>query len=410
MNDTGSRRDAMKDALRLVRGGHLRAATQVIQESLRRTPPARPSPSTPTPQALLLEQEIEDAVFTDQAPSAPPRETAPNAAADRPAARAKAPTASPVVDAPLPSQARRGIPTPPLARRAPRNFVPQTAPSHLDYRLALPDANGSPRPMLLMLHGCKQDAADFARGTGMERTAVERGYIVVYPEQAAAANPSRCWNWFRPQDQLRGHGEPAAIMRIVDEVIANHPVDATRIYVAGLSAGAAMAVILAANYPERFAAVGAHSGLPYAAAGNVPSAFSAMRGGGVAPTLPASGGTTPAFVPLLVLHGDGDTTVAPRNADQLLAQWLASAPDATQWSVGESAATGPGRPARRTTWRAKDGRSMLEHWQIAGAGHAWSGGDRGGSFTDPAGPDASAILLEFFAQHALPGDDGVGAS
>jgi poly(hydroxyalkanoate) depolymerase family esterase len=284
----------------------------------------------------------------------------------------------------------------------PRRFAPPASPSRLDYRLALPDADGSPRPVLLMLHGCQQDAADFARGTGMERLAVARGYIVVHPDQPAGANPSRCWNWFRPQDQRRGDGEPAAIMRILNEVAASHPVDATRVHVAGLSAGAAMAVILAANYPDRLAAVGSHSGLAYAAAGNVPSAFSAMRGGGVAPALPAPDGVNARYVPLLVLHGEGDTTVAPRNADRLLAQWLASAPDAPGWRRSEAAAVGAGRAARRTTWRSEDGRSMLEHWHIEGAGHAWSGGDRGGSFTDPEGPDASAILLDFFAQHALP--------
>jgi poly(hydroxyalkanoate) depolymerase family esterase len=383
MNNSASRRDAMKDALRLVRGGHLRAATQLIQDSLRRAPAARTPASPASPQVPVLTHEAEEAVFTDEAPAAPATRAVP-----------------PAVEDPLPPQPGAEHPSPPLARRLPRRFAPSTTPSRLDYRLALPDADASPCPVLL--HGCQQDAADFARGTGMERMAVARGYIVVHPEQAAGANPSRCWNWFRPQDQRRGDGEPAAILRILDEVAANHPVDAARIYVAGLSAGAAMAVILAANYPDRLAAVGAHSGLAYAAAGNVPSAFSAMRGGGVAPALPAPDGVNARYVPLLVLHGEGDTTVAPRNADRLLAQWLASAPDAPGWRRSEAAAVGAGRAARRTTWRSEDGRSMLEHWHIEGAGHAWSGGDRGGSFTDPEGPDASAILLDFFAQHALP--------
>ena len=401
MNNPGSRRDVMKDVLQLVRGGQLRAATRVIQESLRRMPPTPPAPTSQAPSSLGLADEIEDAIFTDEVPAAAPSVAAVSDAIELPTPQAAAPASIDVDEVP-PAHFRRARATPPLARRLPRTLVPQTAPSRLDYRLALPDADGSLRPVLVMLHGCQQDAADFARGTGMERSAVARGYIVVYPEQAAGANPSRCWNWFRPQDQRRGQGEPAAIMRIVDEVVANHPADPARLYVAGLSAGAAMAVILAVNYPERFAGVAAHSGLPYAAAGNVPGAFSAMRGGGVAPTLPTAASASSHYVPLLVLHGDDDTTVAPRNADQLLAQWRASATEASQWRSQEDRVDS-GRPVRRTTWRGHDGRSMLEHWQIAGAGHAWSGGDRAGSFTDPRGPDASAIVLDFFAQHALPG-------
>lgn len=400
MSDSDSRRNPMQDALRLVRSGELRAATRVIQESLRRQPQLRPAHgATPTPTRALLEHDL-DAAVAREAPSDAPYGTANIVECGRNTeahARARAPAAIP--DSLVTSRAGAPRPAIPFPRKA-RAFAPSTTPSRLDYRLALPVADGTARPLLIMLHGCQQDAADFARGNGMERSAVARGFIVVHPDQPSAANPSRCWNWFRPQDQRRDSGEPAAIMSVIDEVSARHPVDATRVYVAGLSAGAAMAVILAANYPERFAAVGAHSGLPYAAAGNVPAAFSAMRGNGMALPLPSPRDVRSAFVPLLVLHGDSDTTVAPRNADQLVTQWLSSAPGATEWQRDEATVPGVGRAARRTAWRGRDGRSMLEHWQIAGAGHAWSGGDAGGSYTDPAGPDASTILLDFFAQHA----------
>jgi poly(hydroxyalkanoate) depolymerase family esterase len=156
-------------------------------------------------------------------------------------------------------------------------------------------------PMVVMLHGCTQSPDDFAAGTRMNAIADEHGFVVVYPAQPASANAQKCWNWFRTEDQVHASGEPALIAGIVNEVAATYRIDERRIFVAGMSAGAAMAVILGTTYPDLFAAVGAHSGLPYGAAHDVPSAFGAMRGGGASPRgRPRS---APA-VPTIVFHGD----------------------------------------------------------------------------------------------------------
>ena len=148
------------------------------------------------------------------------------------------------------------------------------------YKLYVPSqASDSRHPLIVMLHGCTQSADDFARGTQMNRLAEENGFLVLYPEQAADANVSKCWNWFQPQDQKRDKGEPSLIAGMVRDVAATHRLDERRIFVAGLSAGAAMAVVLGETYPDLFAAVGAHSGLPFASAHDIPSAMAAMKGG-----------------------------------------------------------------------------------------------------------------------------------
>jgi poly(hydroxyalkanoate) depolymerase family esterase len=160
----------------------------------------------------------------------------------------------------------------------------------------------------------------------MNRRADEQGFLVVYPEQASSANPSRCWNWFRAEDQVRQGGEPELIAGIVRAVAAGHAVDPQRIYVAGLSAGAAMAVILGETYPELFAAVGAHSGLPYAAAHDIPSAMAAMKGHAVMGRahLPGTADDprrpTTQAVPVIVFHGDRDHTVQHSNGEHIAEQ------------------------------------------------------------------------------------------
>lgn len=370
-------RAAMRDALRLVRDGKLRDATRTIQTALRRR--ERPGDEV----VDLGQARIVVAELPPPQPAVAPSEPAPQ------------PPQAPFADAP---RAR----TP---RRAPAGF--RTTARGLGDTLSCrvvtpPDEDGTPRPLVVMLHGCKQDAADFARGTRMDAAASGRGWFVAYVEQPASANPSRCWNWFRPQDQRRGAGEPAAILRTIDEVVHAHAIDTSRIYVAGLSAGAAMAVVLAACHPDRIAAVAAHSGLPYGAAANVPAAFSAMSRGGDTPALAKSGAHVGVPPALLVLHGDADATVAPINADRLVAQWLAAASAArATWQRHVERGHERGRAYARERWVGDDGRPMIESWRIEGAGHAWSGGDPAGSFADAAGPDASAIALQFFAVHAL---------
>ncbi|MES2926896.1 MAG: PHB depolymerase family esterase [Pseudomonadota bacterium] len=277
-----------------------------------------------------------------------------------------------------------------------------------DYKLYRPavraEAPGGPQPLIVMLHGCTQSADDFAAGTQMNRLADEHGFLVLYPEQSASANASRCWNWFRPQDQVREGGEPALIAAMVREVMSDHvtdrPVDPQRVFVAGLSAGAAMAVILGETWPDLFAAVGAHSGLPFAAAHDIPSALAAMKGRGVMGRshLPGTADdprrSATHAVPTIVFHGDRDHTVQHSNGEHITQQARhAEQPLNARRETGTAAG---GRRYTREVHADADGRARVEHWTVHGAGHAWSGGDAAGSYTDNAGPDASAEMLRFF--------------
>ncbi len=281
------------------------------------------------------------------------------------------------------------------------------------YKVYVPSGKSdAPRAMMVMLHGCTQDADDFAAGTQMNRFADEHGFVVVYPEQAAHANASKCWNWFQPLDQLRGTGEPSLIAGIVGQVARRHGTDPRRIYVAGLSAGAAMAVVLGETYPELFAGVGAHSGLPYGSAHDIPSALAAMKGGrGRMPGLKNSPGVAAAprrktmqAVPVIVFHGDRDHTVQQTNGAHIVQQ----ARDAHGVQGGgaglrvstQAGVTPGGRRFSRTVHADTEGQARIESWTLHGAGHAWSGGHASGSYTDATGPDASAEMVRFFM--ALP--------
>ena len=268
------------------------------------------------------------------------------------------------------------------------------------------------RPLLVMLHGCTQSAADFAAGTQMNRLADQHGFLVVYPEQAAQANTSKCWNWFRPQDQQRDAGEPSLIADIVREVAQRHGADPRRIFVAGLSAGAAMALVLGQTYPDLFAGVGVHSGLPYGSAHDVPSALAAMKGGrsGIAGLMKAAGPDAARLqravhsVPVIVFHGDRDHTVQHSNAAQIVRQ-AQQAQGAAQGhgQLHENTLSGValgGRRYTRTVHADAQGQTAIESWTLHGAGHAWAGGHAGGSYTDDSGPDASAEMVRFFL--ALP--------
>jgi poly(hydroxyalkanoate) depolymerase family esterase len=255
------------------------------------------------------------------------------------------------------------------------------------YKLFRPKCDGiEPRPLLLLLHGCTQAVDDFAMGTRMNHVAAERGCYVAYPQQVQGANTSRCWNWFRPGDQGRDGGEPALLAGLVRELVASENIDPARVFVAGMSAGGAMAVTLAATHPELFAAVGVHSGLPHGAAHDVPSALAAMRAAGPRRLYPG-----PA-VPAIVFHGDADRTVDPCNGANIA---FASAGNTS----GESrTGAANGRAYTCTRFRGPGGEVAVEHWVVHGAGHAWSGGDARGSHTDALGPDASREMLRFFLE------------
>ena len=256
-----------------------------------------------------------------------------------------------------------------------------------DYKLYVPvhQPQGR-RPLLVMLHGCTQNADDFAAGTRMNELAESFGMLVAYPVQTKRANPSACWNWFNPGDQQRGAGEPAILAGITQEIAAEHKIDPTRIYIAGLSAGGAMAMVMGASYPELFSGIGVHSGLPYQSANDVMSAFGAMQGG------PSKTGPQPQLR-TIIFHGDADKTVHPANADKIAEARQNSGKKTV--ATGKAAAPG-GRSYTRTVRRGEDGAPTVEQWIIQGAGHAWAGGSADGSYTDPKGPDASAEMLRFF--------------
>jgi poly(hydroxyalkanoate) depolymerase family esterase len=273
------------------------------------------------------------------------------------------------------------------------------------YKLYVPSGyQGQTLPLVVMLHGCTQSPDDFAAGTRMNALAEERICLVVYPEQAASANAQRCWNWFSPDDQQRDRGEPSLIAGITRQIMRDYPVDPQCVYVAGLSAGGAAAVIMGATYPDLYAAIGVHSGLAYGAASDLPSAFAAMRQGGGAVVERGSSGAPAGgqrrLVPTIVFHGDRDGTVHSCNGDRVIAQARAAAPVGLQPTATVERGQVPGgRAYRRTLHADADGQAILEQWVIHGAGHAWSGGSSAGSYTDPQGPDAAREMLRFFLEH-----------
>ncbi|RSZ59582.1 PHB depolymerase family esterase [Massilia atriviolacea] len=255
------------------------------------------------------------------------------------------------------------------------------------YKLYVPSSyDGRPMPLVVMLHGCTQDPDDFATGTQMNVLAEEMQCLVVYPAQSMQANSSRCWNWFNAVDQQRGQGEPSIIAGITETVMHNHAVDASQVYVAGLSAGGAMATIMGTLYPELYAAVGVHSGLPFASAHDLPSALAAMKGN-FGPQR-ASGKS----IPIIVFHGDKDTTVHPVNGDELIKRGAHN----VMQEIIEPGRVPDGHAYTRTVHQTVDGTPQAEQWLIHGAGHAWSGGNARGSYTDGKGPDASREMMRFF--------------
>lgn len=274
---------------------------------------------------------------------------------------------------------------------------------------------GTAVPLFVVLHGCKQSAEDAALGTAVNALADRAGFVAVYPEQSAQDNPQRCWNWFDPRHQGRGSGEPAAIARITEQVLNRRggvTLDRNRVHVMGLSAGGAMAGILAATYPDLYASVGIHSAPQYRAARSAVTALMAMKNGGPDPERQghlahAAMGSRARVVPVIVFQGEADRTVRARNGDRVVRQWLTTSRlangEAPGWDFARPDASTADRapgglPYSVRSWNDNAGRPVIQYWTVSGLGHAWSGGAGAGSYTDPRGPNATEAMGEFFAQ------------
>ena len=441
-------------ATRLTRGGRLMEATRLIQQALGLSDaaaPASPPPARAKPQkaagwwsragssgdavADVPFREIRKESANEAAFAAPDQAaTPPDDAAIAPAAVLKNLADPPEkVDAPLveapPAEAPAARPTPTFKPR-PASFNELSFrlgdTSHA-YRLYVPASVAPPGtgekvllPLVVLLHGCKQNAEDFALGTAMNALAEEKKCLVLYPEQSSTANSMRCWNWFDAAHQARDAGEPKMIAALIRKVLKSHDADPSRVYIAGLSAGGAMAALMAGLYPEMFAAVGVHSGLPPGAANDVMSAFSAMRRGARKNSdslADLQGDDGDAFVmPTIVFHGSADMTVNPDNGEQIADAALAALAGAgIVLKKVEQAEDSPGsssgrRETLRTIYSAADGVPYVEYWAVGSGPHAWSGGDAAGSYTDPHGPSASQAMLEFFLQHRREGPAEAGTT
>jgi poly(hydroxyalkanoate) depolymerase family esterase len=381
--------DGMVQALNLTRAGRLAEATELIQRTLQSSSPPYPMPG-PIPTSSA---------------SPPPKSVSSTDVARRNPLSRVAKSLRRVLGTPQDLQIPLQSPDV-LSRHAPppgslgagvlldRTYA--NASGARRYKIYVPpDCSGQGVPVIVMLHGGTQPVLDYAAGTGMNKLADVHHFLVVYPEQDARANPMRYWNWFRPQDQHRGSGEPALIAGITEQVVSDYDADPDRVFMVGFSAGGAMAMVMAATYPHLYAAAGVHSGLPYGAAHDVPSAFALMRGAS-----PPSHQDTAVRIPLIVFHGDHDEIVNVVNASHIRQQRLGiegalTAREGVRVTHGQVPS---GHAYTRTTY-SDDAEVLLEQWIVHGAGHAWFGGTAGCSYTDPQGPDAGAELVRFFSEH-----------
>jgi poly(hydroxyalkanoate) depolymerase family esterase len=431
----------MAEAMRLMQEGDLTGATAVIQRTLGGSsfgsgfaPVASPDAPSGAGEPIDVESSVVDQAPHPGAVSEP--------AAGRGPAAATRPAASPLLFGSVPLSMPEGLslsvpesmpltmpgvlpgamPSPKEGETDPavvptggrfveRSYTNQTGTR--SYKLYTPSGYiGQEVPLVVMLHGCTQSPNDIAAGTQMNRLAEENIFLVAYPAQAQGANMNKCWNWFKTSDQQRGRGEPSLVAGITRQVIDEYNVADGRVYVVGMSAGGAMAAIMAEAYPDLYAAVGIHSGLAPGAAHDMPSAFAAMHQGG--PAIPrrvvpiaTPTGESARIVPAIIFHGDRDRTVHPRNADHLLEHYCPANLTGSREEASGSTPRGTVRQGQvagghaytRATYRDVGGRAIAERWTVHGLGHAWSGGSSSGSYTDPRGPDASAEMVRFFNEH-----------
>jgi poly(hydroxyalkanoate) depolymerase family esterase len=395
----------LRAALELTRAGKLNAAMQTIQRALA-GPTGEASQPAISPKVVDLASEEWTATDAAASPNATPLRSNRH---DQ-STRNRRPLRD-VIDAlnrlkpggPFPISRPAGRPRPlhiPAGARFETRSISLEA-SGRTYKVYVPARTlAEPRSLLIMLHGCTQDPDDFAAGTRMNELAEEHGFIVAYPAQPKSANPSSCWNWFNPRDQMRGAGEPAIIAALTADLIAEHDIDRRRVFAAGLSAGGGMAAILGATYPDLYYAIGVHSGLPYRAASDVVSALTVMRGQETPGVLRSKGdgeALNGALVPTIVFHGAADKIVHPSNGAKIINL------DRGHWDSYQ-VSDGAGRGYKRMISRDASERIMAEHWLIEGGGHAWFGGSVDGSYTDPLGPDASREMVRFFFGASPPRD------
>ena len=434
----------MAEAMRLMQKGDLTEATAVIQRTLGGSsfgsgiaPVASPEAANGVGEPIDVESSVVDKAPHHRAASGP-------AAASEPAAAARS-AASPLLFGSVPLTLPDSLPltvpeSMPLAMPGDLPSLPNVMPGANEgeihpaivptggrfversytnhagtrsYKLYIPSGYiGQEVPLVVMLHGCTQSPNDIAAGTQMNTLAEENIFLLAYPTQAQGANMNRCWNWFKASDQQRGRGEPSLVAGITHQVIDEYNVAGGRVYVAGMSAGGAMAAIVAEAYPELYAAVGIHSGLAPGAAHDMPSAFAAMHQGGPATPrldvpIATPNGKSARRVPAIMFHGDRDKTVHPRNADHLLGHYCSAKTTGSREETGGSMPRGTVRQGQvpgghaytRATYRDAGGRTIAERWTVHGLGHAWSGGSSSGSYTDPKGPDASLEMVRFFDEH-----------
>ena len=283
------------------------------------------------------------------------------------------------------------------------------------YKLFTAAVSGA-RPLVVMLHGCTQDPDDFAKGTRMNAIAAAEGFDVLYPAQTRQDHPMACMPWYEPGEQARGKGLAAQIVGMIDQVEKDHKLDRKRVFVAGMSAGGAFASGLVASYPDVFAAVGVHSGLEYGASTSQWTAQMAMSIGGPDPDTAGrkayeAMGPRARVMPAIVVHGAADYTVATKNADQVARQWAQTNDLATNGKADDDIDSTPdaqkteqapgGRTFTRYTFHDGAGKPVVEQIMVQGMGHAWAGGDKAGTYTDPQGPDASKLMWDFFAAHPM---------
>jgi poly(hydroxyalkanoate) depolymerase family esterase len=265
-----------------------------------------------------------------------------------------------------------------------------------EFKLYVPaSAPKKPQALIVMLHGCTQNPDDFAVGTKMNAFAELHGLLIAYPAQNRTHNASSCWNWFETGHQNREAGEPAILAGIARKLIKEFGIDKSQVFVAGLSAGAAMAVILGKTYPDIFHAIGVHSGLAYQSAGNVMSAMAVMRGKAGSSVFGKARRQDETMKPVrtIIFHGAADLTVHPSNAQRISDMEHGPIKDKASTTTSGSS---NGRRFTRTVISHENGYSIVENWLIAGAGHAWSGGNDTGSYADAKGPDASVEMVRFF--------------